>query len=93
MNGINFIILRLPLSIIDIYGLIVSININNSTIQYKPNLSVFMICRTFRFCYDKQIICFTFYLISFLSQFFLFYKLDNNFLQSLRNFNFFRNRN
>ncbi len=93
MNGINFIILRLPLSIIDIYGLIVSININNSTIQYKPNLSVFMICRTFRFCYDIQIICFTFYLISFLSQFFLFYKLDNNFLQSLRNFNFFRNRN
>ena len=93
MNGINFLILKLPLSVIDIYGLIVSININNRTIQYKPNLSIFMICRTFRFCYDIQLICFTFYLLSFLSQFFLFFKLDSNFLQSLRNFKIFKNRN
>jgi hypothetical protein len=93
MNGINFLILRLPLSIIDIYGLIVSINISNKIIQYKPNLSIFIVCRLFRFCNDIQLICFTFYLVSFLIQFFLFFKLDNNFLLSLRSFKFFKNRN
>jgi hypothetical protein len=93
MNGINFLILRLPLSIIDIYGLIVSINISNKIIQYKPNLSIFIVCRLFRFCNDIQLICFTFYLVSFLIQFFLFFKLDNNFLLSLKSFKFFKNRN
>ena len=89
LNGINFLLLRFPLAIIDFYGLIFSYNENDSNvIQFKPDIFSFVICRIFLFCQDLQKIFTTLYFISFFVQFFIFFKLDKNFKQGLS----FKNR-
>jgi hypothetical protein len=84
LNGINFLILRLPLSLIDFYSLIY--NVNRSKNQFYPSLNAYIICRTFLFCESLQRIFHFLYLISFIIQFFIFYKLDSIFKESVKNF-------
>jgi len=80
LNGLNFLVLRLPQNLMDFYGLIVSVNLeNDNTISYEPNLTLFFVCRLFRFCDSLKAMFYALYLLSFLTQFFIFYKLDNNF--------------
>ncbi len=85
LNGINFLLLRFPLAVIDFYGLIFSYNKNNDSnlVQFKPDIFSFVICRIFLFCQDLQKIFTTLYFISFFVQFFIFFKLDKNFKQGL----------
>jgi hypothetical protein len=88
LNGCNFFIFRLPLALIDVYGLIISVNLseNNNSLEYTPNLSIFMVCRYFKFCDSLQKLFYSLYTLSFLIQFFIFYKLDTNFKESIKNF-------
>ena len=85
LNGLNFIFLRLPLAIIDFYGLFSTLSLVGHKLEYSPNLSVFIICRIFKFCEDLKVIFYSLYLLSFLAQFLIFYKLDNNFNEGFKN--------
>jgi hypothetical protein len=94
LNGLNFFIFRLPLALIDLYGLIVSISLfinsknNEFSLEYKPDLTVFLICRHFNFCDSLQKLFYSFYAFSFLIQFYIFYKLDSNFKEAIQKINF-----
>ena len=77
MNGINFILFKLPSAIVNFYGLIYVHDKTNELFQ--PNVSSFLICRRYRFCEAVSELAQIFYLLSFLIQFFIFVKLDQNF--------------
>jgi len=77
LNGINFILFKLPSAIVNFYGLIYVHDKTNELFQ--PNVSSFVICRRFRFCENVSELAQIFYLLSFLIQFFIFVKLDQNF--------------
>ncbi len=77
LNGINFTFLRLPLALLSFYGFI--FKYNKEIMTHEPNLISYLICKEKRFCASLQEIFFSFYLFSFLNQFFIFYKLDTNF--------------
>jgi hypothetical protein len=88
LNGCNFFVFRLPLALMDLYGIIVSVSIaeNRNNLEFKPNLSTFLVCRYFKFCESLQKLFFSFYALSFLIQFFIFYKLDTNFKDTIQKF-------
>ena len=98
LNGLNFFIFRLPLALIDLYGLIVSISLfinsknNVILLEYKPDLTAFLVCRHFNFCDSLQKLFYSFYAFSFLIQFYIFYKLDSNFKEAIQKINFFCKR-
>ncbi len=85
LNGLNFVFLRLPLAVIDFYGLFSSLSLVDHKLVYTPNLSGFIICRIFKFCENLKMIFYSMFLLSFLAQFFIFYKLDNNFNEGFKN--------
>jgi len=90
LNGINFLIFRLPLALIDIYGLIISINLENKySLEYTPNLKTFLVCRYFKFCDSIQKLFYSLYVLSFFIQFYIFYKLDINFKESIEKMKYF----
>ena len=79
LNGINFLLLRFPLAIIDFYSLIFRLEQNSTEdLKFKPDLISFIVCRALLFCEDLKNFFITLYLISFSVQFFIFYKLDKN---------------
>ncbi len=85
-NGINFFFLRLPSSLIDIFGLLFSYNKQNEySYQLPPDKSSYIVCRLFIFCSSLKEIFYFLYLLSFTFQFFIFYKLDKNFNESMMN--------
>jgi hypothetical protein len=85
-NGINFFFLRLPSALMDLYGLVFLYSKENgSSYRFTPNKASFIVCRVFNFCLSLQDIFGFFYLISFMFQFFIFYKLDKNFKESIMN--------
>ena len=80
LNGINFLLLRFPLSIIDFYSLIFRLDENSKEdLKFKPDLISFIVCRALLFCEDLKNFFISLYLISITVQFFIFYKLDKNF--------------
>jgi len=84
LNGINFLLLRFPLAIIDFYSLIFRLDKNaTGYMKFKPDLFSFTVCRVMLICEDLKNIFITLYLISFFVQFFIFYKLDKNFQTGL----------
>ena len=86
LNGINFIFFRLPLALSSFYGLL--FKYNRETMKHEPNLISYIICKQSGLCSSLQEIFSCFYLISFLIQLFIFYKLDTNFklrILSLKN--------
>ena len=82
LNSINFLVLRMPLSILDFYGLLVSARFQAYELQYTPNLISFYVCRLFKFCDSLQKVSYSLYAISFIFQFLIFLKLDSNFTDS-----------
>jgi hypothetical protein len=91
LNGINFLLLRFPLAIIDFYSLIFRLDKNSTNdFKFKPDLFSFVVCRVLLFCEDLKTVFIALYLLSFFVQFFIFYKLDKNFR---RGFASFFNRN
>jgi hypothetical protein len=80
LNGINFLLLRFPLAIIDLHSLIFRLDENSKEdLKFKPDLISFIVCRALLFCEDLKNFFISLYLISITVQFFIFYKLDKNF--------------
>jgi len=77
LNGINFLLFKLPTALITFYSLIYYFDQTNK--QFKPNLIGYIICRYYRFCNSLAELAYLFYLLSILIQFFIIYKLDKNF--------------
>ena len=77
LNGINFLILRLPLAVLSFYSFI--FRFNRQLRKHEPNLASYIVCKRFRFCKNMENIFYFVYLNSFLFQFLIFYKLDTNF--------------
>lgn len=82
LNSGNFIFLRMPSLIVSFYGFV--FRYDTVTWQKLPNFISFYICRRQNFCKLLSDIAFCFYLLSYVVQFFVFYKLDRNFRMSLR---------
>jgi hypothetical protein len=82
INGINFLIFRLPIAILSFYGFI--FRYDSQEKKHKPDLTMYLICRFFRFCISLNGFCYLIYLNSFIIQFFIFYKLDKNFKKGFK---------
>lgn len=82
LNGINFSLFRLPSSILSLYGFIYRFDENN--FEYKPNVVGYIVCRLFFFCSCLEEYFYFIYLNSFVVQFFIFIKFDNNFNSSFQ---------
>lgn len=89
LNGINFIFFRLPLSLLSFYGFIYRFDKNSNF--YKPSLISYIICRAFKLCSALDDLFYFVYLISFVVQYTILYKLDKNFKESFKHLknNFF----
>ena len=90
-NGINFFILRFPLSLVSFYGLIYRYHIGSDSSKrliYEPNVEGYIICRVFRFCDVLEDFFLLIYLNSFIFQFFILLKFDKNFQESFQDFKF-----
>ena len=81
LNGINFLIFRLPLALLSFYGFF--FKYNRETKSHEPSPISYIICKEKMFCASLQEIFMCFHLFSFWFQFFIFYKLDLNFKSSL----------
>ena len=82
LTGFNFLMLKFPLAIIDLYGLVFRFENDGFSTRYEPNLYFYLVCRTFRLCESVYEIFYFFHLFSYIVQFFVFYKLDKNFKES-----------
>ena len=80
LNGINFLVLRFPAAFFSFYGLVYFYD--KSTKEFKPSLIGYLLCRSFKVCQCLTELSHLFYLISFLIQFFILFKLDKNFKDS-----------
>jgi len=93
LNGINFLVLKLPLAIWSFYGFVFRYNKESRT--HEPSLVSYILCKNKKLCANLQEIFLCFYFVSFLFQFFIFYRLDNNFRLSFyslkKNVSFQRN--
>jgi hypothetical protein len=77
LNGINFLVFKLPSALIKLYSFIYYYDQINK--QYKPSVLGYIVCRYFNFCESVAELAHLLYLFSYLIQFFIFYKLDKNF--------------
>jgi len=83
LNGFNFFLFRTPTLVVGFYGFF--FRYDSKTNQHLPNLYAYFICRTQNFCNLLGDTAFFFYLISIILQFFIFFKLDNNFRICFKN--------
>jgi len=81
LNGFNYLIFRLPLAIIHFYGFFY--RYDTDTKKHYPSLIGYIVCRRYKFCKNLAEIFYFLYLVSFLIQFIIFYKLDKNFRGSI----------
>lgn len=83
LNGVNFLILRLPIAILSFYGFV--FRYTQDKTKAEPNIFSYIICKEKKLCTSLHEVFLCFYLISFIFQFFIFYKLDTNFKLSFKN--------
>ena len=76
LNGVNFLLFRLPLALLSFYGFVFIYN--KETMSHEPDLISYIVCKAKQFCAGVQEIFLSFYLFSFFFQSFIFYKLDTN---------------
>ena len=81
LNGINFLLFRFPLALLSFYGFV--FRYNKFEMKYEPDLSSYIICKSYRFCAGLEKIFLCLYLNSYVIQFLIFYKLDKNFKESV----------
>jgi hypothetical protein len=77
LNGLNFLLFRFPLAILSFYGFV--FKYNKEIKKHEPDLISYLICKSIRFCVSLTEVFQCLYLVSFLVQFFIFFKLDTNF--------------
>jgi hypothetical protein len=82
LNGFNFLIFRLPMAMLSFYGFIFRYDYQEKV--HKPDLTMYIICRYFKFCRSLNAFFYFIYLNSFIIQFFIFYKLDKNFKKGFK---------
>jgi hypothetical protein len=83
LNGINFLFLRLPLALSSFYGFMFTYS--REQLKYEPNLFIYIMCKPIGLCRSLKEIFTCFYFLSFILQFFIFYKLDTNFKLRISN--------
>lgn len=83
LNGINFLIFRFPSAVFNFYALIYFYD--KTKMEYNPSLIGYLFCRVFMVCQRLAELCHLVYMISFLIQFFIMFKLDKNFKESFLN--------
>jgi hypothetical protein len=83
LNSLNFLLFRSPLIVLSFYGYVFRYDFNSG--QNLPNYYSYFICRNKNFCNLLAEIAFFFYLISFLFQFWIFFKIDTNFKIAFKN--------
>jgi len=76
LNGINFLVLRLPLSLLSFYGFF--FRYDRETKSHMPNVISYLICKELLLCNSLQGLFVCNYMMSFIFQFFILYKLDHN---------------
>lgn len=95
-NGINFIVFRLPLSLVSIYGLVFYYEVHESVhyslkkVVFKPSVSTYIVCRGYGFCETLEDFFHLVYLNSFIVQFWILYRFDKKFHASFRQLTIFR---
>jgi len=77
----NYILMRLPQAILSFYGFI--FRYDKKTSVFEPNTAAFILCKHFKLCEAFENMLYSLFLLSFLVQFIIFYKLDKNFKLSL----------
>ncbi len=77
LNGLNFLMLKLPSAIISLYGFIYIYNVDD--LKFKPDLYSVFVCRELKVCENVSQIAHMLYLVSFLLHFWILLKLDKNF--------------
>ena len=85
LNGINYVILRLPFAIVNFYGFFFRYDKKQNETNIYPNLISYIVCRKYKFCKNLSQFLYFIYLISYFFQFFIFYKFDKNFHESAVN--------
>ena len=81
LNGVSFILFRLPSVLLSFALLFFSFD--QSTVNFKPSGFAYKFCVVFRFCDLLRELNLIFYLSSFLMQFFILFKLDKNLKTSI----------
>jgi hypothetical protein len=92
LNGINFLVLRSPSLIIDFYVFFFNHKTKGTKIQYFPSIVDYLVCRVFNFCESIKQVFYFLYMLSYLVQLFIFYKLDSNFKAGFKALKFCRNQ-
>ena len=82
LNGVNFVIFRLPSVVLSLMLLFFSYDFN--TLSFEPSQYAYTFCVVYRFCDLIQELALLFYFFSFLLQFFILFKLDNNLKEEIR---------
>jgi len=77
LNQLNCILLRLPLAVLSFYGFVFRYDTNLK--KHEPTLISYIICKYTNFCLLLSEVFSCFYLMSFLVQLIIFYKIDKNF--------------
>jgi hypothetical protein len=80
LNSINYFILRFPIALLSLYIFIFRYDTKKQI--HLPNMISYFICKKYHFCESLGYIFYFFYLISYLVQFLIFFKLDKNFKES-----------
>ena len=82
LNGVNFLLFKLPLALISFNGFFVKFD--SGHMSFSPNLTVYIVCRVFKLCDSLQEFFFFVYLNSFFFQFIILLKLDRNFIEAFK---------
>ena len=80
LNSINYFILRFPIALLSLYIFIFIYDTKKQI--HLHNMIIYFICKKYHFCESLGYIFYFFYLISYLIQFLIFFKLDKNFKES-----------
>ncbi len=71
LNGINFLLFRFPLALLSFYGFV--FRYNKFEMKYEPDLSSYIICKSYRFCAGLEKIFLFLHLNSY-HEFFIYFK-------------------
>lgn len=80
LNSLNFLVFRFPASLLTFYGFIYFYD--KTERRYEPSILGFAVCHGFRVCESLNELFHFLYLLSFIVQFFILFKLDKNFIQN-----------
>jgi len=81
LNGINYFVFRFPFAIVKFYVLI--FRHDEKEKKFLPNFISYLMCKNYKLCQNMGELFYFLFLVSYFIQFFIFFKLDKNFKDSL----------